>query len=242
MYILINGLVMVLELAAIAAVAWAGFTYPLYFALGTAAIVLVMGARLEYARIQNEIPFYFDRAPSRPMPFAWLVAAGESVAKALLAGVVGLMTFLGTDAERLWWVAAIFAFTLFIGVQIVRWLAYRLRARPLRWGYFRLAAPLGLFFSVGQSFLPAPGFTELARRITFDMPERPSMEQASEFLFLLKQTFDDIVERMLTWVFDPGVAQFIASIVSVNMLSGFVLSIYAVLIADASRRMETLNG
>lgn len=242
MYILINGLVMALELAAIAAVAWAGFTYPLYFALGTAAIVLVMGARLEYARIQNEIPFYFDRAPSRPMLFAWLVAAGESLAKALLAGVVGLMTFLGTDAERLWWVAAIFAFTLFIGVQIVRWLAYRLRARPLRWGYFRLAAPLGLVFSVGQSFLPAPGFTELARRITFDMPERPSMEQASEFLFLLKQTFDDIVERMLTWVFDPGVAQFIASVVSVNMLSGFVLSIYAVLIADAGRRMETLNG
>ena len=68
------------------------------------------------------------------------------------------------------------------------------------------------------------------------------MEQASEFLFLLKQTFDDIVERMLTWVFDPGVAQIMASIVSVNMLSGFVLSIYAVLIADAGRRMEKLNG
>lgn len=242
MYILINGLVMALELVAIAAVAWAGLTYPLYFALGTAAIVLVMGAWLEYARIQNEIPFYFDRAPNRSMLFAWLVAAGESIAKALLAGVVGLMTFLGTDAERLWWVAAIFAITLFIGVQIVRWLAYHLRARPLRWGYFRLAAPLGLIFSVGQSFLPAPGFTELARRVTFDMPERPSTEQASEFLFLLKQTFDDIVERMLTWVFDPGVAQIVASVVSVNMLSGFVLSIYAVLIADAGRRMESMNG
>ena len=64
------------------------------------------------------------------------------------------------------------------------------------------------------------------------------MEQASEFLFLLKQTFDDIVERMLTWVFDPSVAQVISSVVSVNMLSGFVLSVYAVLIADVARRME----
>jgi hypothetical protein len=78
--------------------------------------------------------------------------------------------------------------------------------------------------------------------VTFDMSDRPSMEQASEFLFLLKQTFDDIVERMLTWVFDPGVAQIMASVVSVNMLSGFVLSIYAVLIADAGRRLESLNG
>lgn len=241
MYIIWNGIVMLAELAAIAAVAWSGFQYPIYFALGTALIALVMGARLEYARIQNEIPFYFDRVPNRSMIFAWIVAAGESLVKALLAGIVGLMTFLGTDAERLWWVAGIFAFTLFLGVQIVRWLTYRLRARPLRWGYFRLAAPLGLVFSIGQSFLPAPGFSELARRVTFEMPERPSMEQASEFLFLLKQTFDDIVERMLTWVFDPGVAQIISSVVSVNMLSGFVLSIYAVLIAEAGRRMENVN-
>ena len=74
------------------------------------------------------------------------------------------------------------------------------------------------------------------------MPAKPSMEQASEFLFLLKQSFDDIVERMLTWIFDPGIAQGISSIVSVNMLSGFVLSLYAVLIAEAVRRMEGPNA
>ena len=241
MYILWNGVVMLLELAAIAGVAWVGFHFPLYFALGTAAIALLMGARLEYARIQNEIPFYFDRVPGRAMIFAWIVAAGESLVKALLAGVVGLITFLGTDANRLQLVAIIFGITLFLGVQVVRWLTHHLKARPLRWGYFRLAAPLGLLFSVGLSFLAAPGFSELARRVTFEMPDRPSMEQASEFLFLLKQTFDDIVERMLTWVFDPGVAQIISAVVSVNMLSGFVLSIYAVLIAEAGRRMENWN-
>lgn len=241
MYILWNGLIMALELAAIAAVAWCGYHFPLFFAAGTALIALVMGARLEYARIQNEIPFYFDRVPGRAMVLAWLVAGGESLVKALLAGVVALLTFLGTDADRLALVAAIFAFTLFLGVQLVRWLTHRFKARPLRWGYFRLAAPLGLVFSVGQSFLEAPGFTELARRITFDLPDRPTMQQASEFLFLLKQTFDDVVERMLTWVFDPGVAQILASVVSVNMLSGFVLSIYAVLIAEAGRRMENRN-
>ncbi len=239
MYILFNALLMVLELAAIVAIAWAGFTYPLAFAAGTAAVAFFLGLRLEYARLQNEIPFYFDRVPGRTAVFVWLVAGGEAFAKALLAGVVGLLTFLGTDADRLGWVAGIFAFTLFLGVQIVRWLTSTLKARPLRWGYFRLAAPLGVVFSVGQSLLPAPGFTELARRATFEMPERPTMEQASEFLFLLKQTFDDIVERMLTWVFDPAVAQVAAALVSVNMLSGFVLSIYAVLIAEGIRRMES---
>lgn len=238
MYILVNAALMALELAAIAAVAWLGFHHPLIFAGLTAAIALILGARLEFARLQNEMPFYFDRAPSRTALFTWGVALTEAMVKALLAGVVALLTFLGTDPERLTWVAGIFAFTLFLGIQIVRWLAATLRARPLRWGYFRLAAPLGLIFSIGTSLLPAPGFTELARRATFDMPARPSMEQASEFLFLLKQTFDDIVERMLTWVFDPSLAQVIAALVSVNVLSGFVLSIYAVLIAEAVRKLE----
>ncbi|HMN37826.1 MAG TPA: hypothetical protein PKD49_09000 [Hyphomicrobium sp.] len=241
MYILFNAIAMALELAAIIAVAWAGFTYPLAFAAATAAIAFLLGMRLEYARLQNEIPFYFDRVPSRAAIFAWAVAGGEAFAKALLAGVVGLLTFLGTDTGRLGWVAGIFAFTLFLGVQIVRVLTVSFKARPLRWGYFRLAAPLGIVFSMGQSFLPAPGFSELARRATFEMPARPTMEQASEFLFLLKQTFDDIVERMLTWVFDPAIAQIAASLVSVNMLSGFVLSIYAVLIAEGIRRMESGN-
>lgn len=242
MYILMNAVAMLLELAAIAAIAWTGYTYPLGFAVATAAIALVLGLRLEYARLQNEIPFYFDREPGRVAVFAWVVAGGEAFVKALLAGFVALLTFLGTDPDRLGWVASIFAFTLFLGVQIVRWLNATLKARPMRWGYFRLAAPLGIIFSVGQSLLPAPGFSELARRATFEMPAKPSMEQASEFLFLLKQTFDDIVERMLTWIFDPAVAQVAAALISVNMLSGFVLSIYAVLIAEGTRRMERGNA
>jgi hypothetical protein len=151
---------------------------------------------------------------------------------------VGLLTFLGTDQDRLKWVAIIFAVCLFLGVQAVRPLMYRLKARPLRWGYFRLAAPLGLLFSAGLTFLPAPGVTELAKRAAFDLPARPSMEQASEFLFLLKQSFDEIVVRMLSWVFDPAVAQGIGAIISVNMLSGFVLALYTVLIAEGVRKLE----
>ncbi len=238
MYILLNALAMIAELAAIAGVAWLGLTAPLWFALVTGLIALALGARLEYARLQNEFPFYFDRVPGRAFAFAWIVGGVEAFVKALLAGMVGLLTFLGTDTHRLTLVAGIFAFTLFLGVQIVRWLRHMLKARPLRWGYFRLAAPLGLIYSAGLSMLESPGFTELAKRATFEMPARPTLEQASEFLFLLKQTFDDIVERMLTLIFDPAWAQVIASIVSVNMLSGFVLSIYAVLIAEAVRHIE----
>ncbi len=239
MRIILNAVIMLAELAAIAAVAWLGLSYPLLFAAVTGCVALALGVSLEIARLKNEMPFYFDRAPGRSELFALLVGTLEAVVKALLAGVVGLLTFLGTDHDRLSWVAVIFGISLFAGCALVRWLTHRFQARPLRWGYFRLAAPLGVLFSTGLSLLPSPGFSELAKRATFDMPAKPSMEQASEFLFLLKQTFDDIVERMLTWVFDPGLAQGISAVVSVNMLSGFVLALYAVLIAEGVRRLES---
>jgi hypothetical protein len=238
MHILFNGLLMVLELATIVAVAWAGFTAPLMFAAGTALLALGVGAALEIARLKYEFPFYFDRVPGRSIIFIVAVGFVESITKAVLAGVVGLLTFLGTDQERLKFVAIIFGVSLFIGVQVVRFLMERLKAKPLRWGYFRLAAPLGLIFSAGLTFLPAPGITELAKRAAFDMPTKPTMEQASEFLFLLKQSFDEIVVRMLSWVFDPALAQAIGAVVSVNMLSGFVLALYSVLIADGIRMLE----
>jgi hypothetical protein len=243
MRIILNAFIMLAELAAIAGVAWLGFHYPLAFAGLTFALSLALGIALEIARLKNEMPFYFDRPagsqPGRLQLFTTIVGSSEAFVKALLAGVAALLTFLGTDIVRLTSVAITFGVCLFLGVQGVRFLTHRLQARPLRWGYFRLAAPLGLLFSAGLSFLPSPGITELAKRAAFDLPTNPSLAQASEFLFLLKQSFDDIVERMLGLMFSPDAALAISTFVSVNMLSGFVLALYAVLIADAVRWMET---
>ncbi|MGQ0457610.1 MAG: hypothetical protein ACT4OU_11170 [Hyphomicrobium sp.] len=238
MRIILNAFVMLAELAAIAAVAWLGLTSPLAFAALTTLIALGLGVSLEIARLKNEMPFYFDREPNRLALFAGSVGSVEALVKAALAGAAGLLTFLGTDQDRLTTVAIVFAVCLFIGCQIVNWLTHRFKARPLRWGYFRLAAPLGLMFSIGLSFLPAPGLTELAKRATFDLPARPTMEQASEFLFLLKQSFDEMVAKMFGLVVEPSWAQTLSAFVSVNMLTGFVLALYAVLIAEAGRRVE----
>jgi hypothetical protein len=238
MTILINALIMALELAGIAAATWLGYHHPVLFACLTAMLALCLGVALEIARLKNEMPFYFDREPGRVAIFSAIVGSVEAFVKAILAGVVALLTFLGTDPERLYSVALIFAGVLFIGCNAVNWLAYQFKARPLRWGYFRLAAPLGLLYSIGLSFLPSPGLYELAKRATFELPDKPSMEQASEFLFLLKQSFDDIVERLLGIVFDENTAQALGAIVSVNMLSGFVLALFAVVIAETARLFE----
>lgn len=236
--VIANAFIMAAEVATVAAIAWLGYYHPLIFAGVTAVLAFALGLYLEIARLKFELPFYFERPPQRSALIAVLVGGGEAFVKALLAGVVALLTFLGTDAARLQWVAIIFAVALFAGTSLLRWLSLRFGARPLRWGYFRLAAPLGLMFSAGLAFLPSPGLTELAKRVTFELPARPNLEQGSEFLFLLKQTFDDIVVRLLGLVFPADWAEAIGVIVSVNMLSGLVLAIYAMLIAATVRRAE----
>lgn len=239
--ILLNGIIMLAELAAVIGIAALGFYHPIAFAGLTSALAFAVGLWLEHARLAHELPFYFDRVSFGRMRSAmvWLVAFVETALKALLAGICALITFSGTDKGRLMWVAIVFGIAVYIGSSVLRRLSISLAARPMRWGYFRLAVPLGLIFSLALSFLPAPSFTDLGRQLIFDLPAKPSLEQASEFLFILKQKFDEMVVALLTWFVSADVARVLGAAVSVNVLTGFVAALYAVLIADAVRRAET---
>ena len=75
MHIIFNAIAMLAELAAIAGVAWFGFSYPLLFAGVTALTALTLGIALEIARLKNEFPFYFDRQPGLSAYF--IVAVGD---------------------------------------------------------------------------------------------------------------------------------------------------------------------
>lgn len=245
--ILVNAAIMAVEIAAVAALAAFGYSYPLAFAALTAAVALGLGLRLEAARLENELPFYFGVMRPRPW-FVRLVGLLEASVKAILAGLVALLTFSGTDAGRLWWVALVFGGTVYAGSNVLRALSIGLDARPARWGYFRLAAPLGIVFSSGMALLAMlaivtpPSVPELARRLIFELPARASVSEASEVLFVVKQKFDEILTSLLTTVVGPEWAKLLAILVSVNMLTGFVAGLYALLIAALVRWAEERNA
>ena len=242
--ILSNLLVLALELAAVGAVAWLAWRFPLPFALATAILSLVLGVRLEYARLRNEFSFYFGRALGARSIAAAAVATGEAVIKALLAGVAALLTFSGTDQARLWYVAMLFAAVLFAGTNFLRWMTLSLGASPERWGYFRLAALLGLVFSAGFAalaqlgFIVVPDLAHVVSTALWETAAKPDVGQASELLFQMKQYLDDAIVRFLSVWFGPDVARGLGIALSVNMLSGFVAAIYAVVISGAVRRID----
>lgn len=242
--ILGNGLIILGEIGAAAAVAWLGYTAPFAFAALSAVLALLLGLMLEAKRLRNELPFYFGAGRS---PTAWLVPVVgllEAAMKGLLAGVAAIFTFAGTDSGRLFWVAVLFGLTVYAGSSLLRVLSIKFDALPARWGFFRLASPLGLLYSAGiamlgaSAIITASSVPDIGWKIIWDMPANPSIAQVSELVFQLKQAFDDFVVRVLSVPIGETAARLAGIAVSVNVLAGFVAALYASLIAGAVRGAE----
>lgn len=243
---LFNALIMAAEVAAVAAVAWLGFAHPLIFSAVTAGLAFALGLALEAARLNNELPFYFeDRKPGRLRALLVpLVGGTEALMKAVLAGVAALFTFSGTNHDRLFWVAVVFGLTVFAGAALLRVLSIKLNAVPARWGFFRLGPPLGLLFSAGLALLamiaiiPSSSLSDLGWKMMWDMPARPNVDQVSELVFQIKQAFDDFVVTLLATVLPQEWARIAGIFISVNVLAGFVAAVYAAVISSLVRLAE----
>src|SRR6185295_1371733 len=176
--------------------------------------------------------------------FTALVGSFEALFKGVLAGVAALFTFAGTNPDRLFWVAALFGVCVYAGAAVLRLLSIRAEALPMRWGYFRLAPPLGLLFSAGlavlaaAAILPPSNVTDIGWKIIFDTPAQPSIAQVSELFFQLKQAFDEFIVKALSVLMDEEWARLVGVVVSVNVLSGFVSAVYAAIVAAGVRKAE----
>ncbi len=246
--VLVNILILSGELAAIVGVAALAYQLPIPFALVTSTLIVLIGAYLEYARLSHELPFYLGRPPSAGRKLmVWVLAATTTFAKAIGAALVALMTFSGTDPDRQFIVGVVFGLVLFFGTSVLRRLSISFNVYPERWGYFRLALPLGLAYAVCLAvagkfgFLKTPTESEIARQIFIETPPKPSLGQASELLFQLKQYIDSLLLKLFTTLTTPDIAEVASIVVSANVLVGMVLAVYVVVITGAVRRAEQLS-
>jgi hypothetical protein len=247
MRLITNLVILTIELAMIAGLAWLAYRHAMIFAGLTAGLTLVVGWSLEYSRLRHEFPYYAatSRATTRlhAAIFA-MVASVETVIKAALAGCAALLTFSGQDQGRLTLLAIVLAGIIFLGTSFLRRLSRSFAVRPSRWGYFRLAVPLGVGFSLaiqtlaGVGLVETKSLTQLANTIVFELPQKPSLNQISEFLFNIKQALDALVRTFLNQLLPAPYATIVGVIVSVNVLGGLIVAIYAVVIAETVRFLE----
>jgi hypothetical protein len=237
-HFLINVLIVAVELALAAGAGWLAWQMPLVFAAATAILAALIGLRLETRRLAFEMPFYFERSSGLGRFLRLMVGSGQATLKAVLAGLVALMTFSGTDPMRLQVVAAIFVLAVLIGSTLLRRITISFGAKPAHWGFFRMAVPLGLVFSAALSFFPPPSSLDVVRRVVVDLPGRPTIAQAGEALFALRLWIDDLIVRLLGMYIGPEWAKVVGVVVGSNMLAGFVIAIYAVMLSEIVRHLE----
>ena len=249
MRFVVNFLALVIELALIGAVGYLGALYPLHFALVTAGVTLIAALGLEHARLVHEMPFYFGRPlSSAAMAGLRVWSSSESIVKAIIAGFVALLTFSGTNDERLFWTAILFAACVFVGTTVLLRVFLTWRERAVRWGYFRLAIPLGFLYSAGvyvltqAGKLPSAHFGDVAFDATFNLARSPTIESASEFLYKLSQATDGLIGALLSTVLPPDVVPYVQILASTNVLPGYILAVYTVAIVRVAFAVQSLGG
>ncbi len=241
---LANAALMTVELAAVAGLAILATRMPLVFAGVTALMALTLGTILERKRLLFELPFYIERESRFGRIAATMVGLVTSVAKAVMVGFLALLTFSGTNTDRRLWIALAMAVTIYAGISLLRrlWLSFGVRAA--RWGYFRLALPLGVLFALCIAALTAarlietPNFAAIMRQIILDVPARPNLAQASELLFQLKLYIDTVIVGLLATIMSKEAAQLVGVVLSVNVLAGLVAAVWAVTIGSTSLWLE----
>lgn len=237
-HLLINLLIVAIELALAAAAGWLAWQMPLVFSALTAALALFLGFQLELRRLAFETPFYFERSSGLARLVRAFLGGGQAIFKGVIAGLVAVMTFSGTGDSRLMIVAGLFVACTVVGSMILRRLTISFGARPTHWGFFRMAAPLGLLFSAMMSFFPPPSSLDVVRQVLLDLPAKPSIAQAGEALFSVRLWVDDLIVRILGSYIAPEWAKVVGIVVGSNVLVGFVIAVYAVVLSEVVRVLE----
>jgi len=237
-HLFVNLLIVSIELALAAATGWLAWQMPIVFSALTAGLALILGLQLELRRLAFETPFYFERSSSLARIVRVILGGGQALMKGVIAGFVALITFSGTGDSRLMIVAALFAACALVGSTILRRLTISFGARPTHWGFFRMAAPLGLLFSGAMSLFPPPSSLEVVRQVLIDLPARPSIAQAGEALFSIRLWIDDLIVRIFAIYLNPEWAKALGIVIGSNVLVGFAIAVYAVVLSEVVRMLE----
>ncbi|MEL6225785.1 MAG: hypothetical protein AAFR01_02050 [Pseudomonadota bacterium] len=237
MQFVLNVVALFVEIALIGGAAFVGAKHPEWFAALAVLVAFSSGVTMDYARLAHEMPFYFGRALSgirSSLARAW--ATTEALLKATFAGFIGLLTFSGTDQARLDYTAVLFAVCVLVGTSVLTRISFRWGQGALRWGYFRLALPLGILFSAGVYAMGESGLIQqasaasLAGDIIFNLAQSPDIKTASEFLFRLGQATDNLIGTMLGFAVPAEYVPIVQIVASTNVLPGFVIAAFVVAI------------
>jgi len=218
---------------------------PILFSTLTLLVSLFLLGRLERDRNLHDLAFY----ATGPLPDGfrkWLHRYGysESAVRSLILGFLALIQSSGTDGSRVFLVGVAFCFSVVVGFLLLRWLQQRIRLNVRRWGYVRLSVLLGAAFSFLLSGTRPEFSWKNSRDVILEIFTQPDFDRMAELINLLTSVLNASISYLLERLFaNVGVigelvAFVIAAVLTTDLVFGFVIVAYSMLLLELSEKLK----
>jgi hypothetical protein len=218
---------------------------PILFSTLTLLVSLFLLGRLERDRNLHDLAFY----ATGPLPEGfrkWLHRYGyaESAMRSLILGFLALIQSSGTNESRILLVGVAFCFSVVVGFLLLRWLQQRFQLNVRRWGYVRLSVLVGAAFSFLLSATRPEFSWKNGRDVFLEIFTRPDFDRMAELINLLTSGLNAaiayLLERLFTGlgVFGDFVAFILAVVLTTDLLFGFVIITYSLLLLELSEKLK----
>jgi hypothetical protein len=236
---------------------WGLSHMPLVFAGFTFFVSLLVFGKIESDRNQHDWHFYVQKGHYTHSVIRWLRAYGkmEVLVRSLAVAAVSAILFSGTDnSPRLQITRMVFAASTAVTLVLLLFVQTRLHLIGSRWAYIRGSVLAGVLFALLLSFGPSLKLKELVDASVkcasslleanggfwgwiASLGRQESLREkwgtAAESMNSLTQVTPIIFASVMDAIpFVPSwLARFVATLLSVNLLYGFIVLPYAMLLA-----------
>jgi hypothetical protein len=190
--------------------------------------ILVLG-RVEYERNAHEVSFYITNEPPRFFKFYCrcygIVAA---VGRSLILGVMSIFLFSGTEFERIFSLAFLFAVCVVLGYVGLRFIQRRAYIDVTRWGYVHFSLLLGVLFSIHCSWVRGIGSATIAwQAAKSGVGGSLSFDELAELLYGIMYQVNTFLSKTLHAILGDTLGGLMSLAISVNVIYGFVIVVYS---------------
>ena len=212
--------------------------YPWLFGLATFLISVFLFGPIERDRNLHDISFYVHGNLSKSQEkYIYYYGILETIGRGVFLGFLPVFIFSGTESERIFKLATIFAVCVFFGYFVLYVIKTRTQINPARWAYVKISVVLGLIFSLFSSLVPGQSLKEIATQTAKSRWWRElNFNEVAELLYGMLYQVNNFITTVLIKIFGNVLGQSLGFFISVNVLYGFVIALYSLLLLRFSNK------
>ena len=205
--------------------------WPRFFGIATFFASIIVFGRIEYEKNRHAIG-YFTIGEMPASARRWLLSYSfvEVILRSAIFGILAVLLFSGTDSVRINILAVLFTASILAGYYCLRFIQRFAYIDAVRWGYIKLSVILGVIFSILSAAIPGMTITDIVLNSARGKLRQHSFDEFAELLYGLLSQLNSFITNTLQILFGGVLGWFFSLIISVNVIYGFVVLVYSLLL------------